>query len=163
MGDEITMNYEAPPFWRIVNQVRLDVTAAMAGRPRELREAAVMTATELVENAVKYSAEAGDPVRFSMAADDERVRIAVSNRIASPGDRDALASGVRRIRECGDSRLLYVRALYDLMNHPGGERTRLGLIRIAYEGQFVLACRFEGDRATLVATRYIINELLGVS
>ncbi|MFP4033616.1 MAG: hypothetical protein ACLFRG_02270 [Desulfococcaceae bacterium] len=161
--NKTAMSYEAAPFWRVVNQVRLDVTSALADRPRELREAAVMTATELVENAVKYSAEVEDAIRFEMSADERRLRISVSNRIASPEDRRTLALEVERIRHSEDPRLLYVRRLYDLMNQSGGERTRLGLIRIAYEGQFALACRFEGDRATLVATRCIINESLGAS
>jgi hypothetical protein len=150
----IALEYEVAPFWRIVDRVRRNVRKTLAERPEEFRDAAAMTASELVENAVKYSASNGkgpSRIRFEMAVDESRVRIAVSNRVASPENRAELRSAIERIREVGDPRFLFVGRMYDLMNRPVSERTRLGLYRIAYEGGFVLDCRFDGDRATVIA------------
>jgi hypothetical protein len=157
MDKTIAVDHQWPPVWKAVNQIQEDVETAMADRTEALREAVVMTATELMENAVKYSADPATDgragIRFQMSADDSRIRITVSNHLASVEERVALRLGIEQIQASKDPRLLYIHKLYDLMNRPGARRTRLGLYRIAYEGGFRLACQFDDDRATVVATR----------
>ena len=114
----------------------------------------MMTASELVENAVKYGEDvpAARCISFALTVDDETIRIEVSNGSTDKDGVRNLQSRVNEIARTPDKAALYVARLEKLLIEPA-ENGNLGLYRIAFEGQFDLACRYVDEVVTVTATR----------
>lgn len=142
--------------WSEVQDVRDKVEALLADLPAEAREATVMTASELVENAIKY----GEPVpaaphaTVSLDRDGDLVRVVVRNGAASEAGARELLAHVARLAAAHDRMALYVDRLRELMTSPGGA-SRLGIYRIGCEGGFDLAADFADRVVTVTATRRV--------
>lgn len=140
--------------WSEVQAVRERVQALLGDASPELREATVMTASELVENAIKY----GEPVpgaphaTVALDRDGGLVRVVVRNGVAAESTVSELAEHVRRLTAASDRTALYVDRLRELMLSGGGG-SKLGLYRIGCEGGFDLACDFTDRVVTVTATR----------
>jgi hypothetical protein len=147
---------EVPAEWPHIRALRSQVGEAMTGYPEEVRQAAMMTASELVENAIKYGDEvAGAPaIRFSLVVDDAHLRIEVKNRSTRPeGVRD-LRACVDQIARSTDRSALFLARMDELQ--PSDVRGgRLGLYRIAFEGGFDVECSCVDDTVTVFAARKI--------
>jgi hypothetical protein len=152
MDTNITVH--VPHTWSHVRIIRERVGEALRGAAPALRSAAMMTASELTENAVKYGEDVpeADHVAFAMWLDESRVTIRVSN-----GTRDKL--GVRElqrrvdeVRSTPDKAALYVARLEELLVNST-ESGKLGIYRIAFEGGFALQCDYIDDVVTVTATR----------
>ncbi len=142
--------------WSEVQDVRDKVEALLADLPPEAREATVMTASELVENAIKYgeSVPAAPNATVSLHRDGDVVRVVVRNGAASEaGARDLLAH-IERLSAADDRMALYLARLRELMTSPGGS-SRLGIYRIGCEGGFDLAGDYTDRVITVTATRRI--------
>lgn len=159
MEPMIHLAYQIDPIWEIVKQIREQVGGALAAYPEELRQACQMTASELIENAVKYGAVVGvgAGITFDLTVTDQQITIAVSNRILAQEDYAEVQQHLARLNAAGASaEALYLERLQTLlvMEHPE-EKTQLGLYRIAYEGQFTLQYRYEQDILTMIAAREV--------
>ncbi len=148
---------DIPIAWGHIREARKLVQDALAAHDAELRDAAAMTMSELIENAVKY----GEPVegmpgaRFTMSIGDDVVEIRVQNGSLDTSSLAALRRTVDAIAAAvgPDAReALYVARLQQLMEDTGSGG-QLGLYRIGFEGGFDLACSQEGDVVTVTATR----------
>lgn len=150
---------EIPIAWSHIREARKLVQEALADRDPELRDAAGMTMSELIENAMKY----GEPVpampgaKFKLTIDDDVIEIEVQNGVASDDSVANLAATVTAISAAPDQEAreaLYVARLQELLDDPsaGG---RLGLYRIGFEGQFDLSCTHDGQVVTVKARRTI--------
>lgn len=151
------LSRDIPIAWGHIREARKLVQDALAEHDAELRDAAAMTMSELIENAVKY----GEPVegmpgaRFTMSIGDESVEIRVQNGSQDSASLAALQRTVDAIagavgQEAREA--LYVARLQQLLEDTGSGG-QLGLYRIGFEGQFDLACTREGDVVTVTATR----------
>ncbi len=158
MGAKLAIEHDIAPFWRVVHDIREEVKHALAPYAEEVREAGVMAASELLENAVKYSGgDRGADIGFKLTADGRRLRIETRNAVHSKVEMNALKAHIDGIN-AGNPEKLYMGRLTYLMAHPGARNTGLGLYRIAYEGQFGLRCRINADKQVAVcATRRITN------
>src|SRR5262245_17573218 len=86
------------PTWPNVREIRRRVDIALEACPSQLRSAAIMTSSELVENAIKYgeSVPAARTVTFMLEATTEEVFIRVVNGSKNPG---GVAELQRRVQE----------------------------------------------------------------
>jgi hypothetical protein len=142
------------PMWPNVRKIRQQVGTTLEGCRPELRTAAVMTASELVENAIKYgeSVPAAPSVTFLLEATPQRLAIRVVN-----GSTNALgvAELERRVKELSGTKnkeALYLARLEQLLAHSE-DSGKLGLYRIGFEGGFDLALDYSNDVVTVTATR----------
>jgi hypothetical protein len=157
---------EVPAAWPHIRALRHQVGEAMTGYPEEVRHAAMMTTSELVENAIKYGKEAegapergpapdGAPaIQFSLVVDGEHLRIEVKNRSSRPEGIQNLRACVDQIAQSRDRQALYLARMAALQ--PSDVRGgRLGLYRIAFEGGFDVDCSCVDDMVTVFAARKI--------
>ncbi|MGA9524323.1 MAG: hypothetical protein WBV82_22905 [Myxococcaceae bacterium] len=149
MATDLQLN--VPNLWQHVREVRRQVADALQALPEEVREAAEMTAAELVENAVKYgdSVPACPDVRLNMRVADEVISIEVANGVrSSSGTFRELLGRLEAISKSEDPERLYMERLQALMidSHASG---KLGLYRIGFEGRFSLSHEFDSGREVL--------------
>jgi hypothetical protein len=144
------------PIWQLVRSIRQRVHDALEGRDPELRVAAAMTASELVENAIKYG-DAGTPgavIRFSLDIGSTRLQIQVTNASVDRARVDELRARIDEIEGCLDKEALFLQQITQSLGRPG-DSGNLGLYRIALEGGFALACAHAEGVVTVTATRDI--------
>jgi hypothetical protein len=150
---------EIPIAWSHVRDARKLVQEALADRDPELRDAAGMTMSELVENAMKYgdSTPEMQGARFTLSIDEQAISIEVQNGTSCLEEIDNLKKTIEAIAAAPDQEAreaLYVARLQELLEDPtsGG---RLGLYRIGFEGGFDLSCSVEGHVVTVMARRLL--------
>ncbi|HZA50478.1 MAG TPA: ATP-binding protein [Myxococcaceae bacterium] len=140
------LSMDIAPRWEEVSGVRRETARFLGGLglPRDVIDAVAMVACELTENATKYGSfrdgsqrEIG--VRVSVGSRD--VMVEVRNPVSPAADENLaqLDRMVQWIRGYQDPFEAYLQRLKEL-SVEGLESTvsRLGLVRIAYEGQSVL-------------------------
>ena len=140
--------------WPNVREIRDRVGAALGHCPAPLRSAAVMTSSELVENAVKYgeSVPAAQAVTFSLEATSARLSIRVVNGSTNAAGVAELRRRVQEIHGADDRKALYLARLEEILVNPE-ESDRLGIYRIGFEGGFDLQLDYQNEVVTITATR----------
>jgi hypothetical protein len=145
---------EIPIAWHHIREARTLVHEALKEHERALCEAAGMTLSELLENALKYGeAVPGMPgASYTLVVEDEFIEIEVSNGLSSEQSLAELKRRLDAIARAEDKQALYIERLEEIMNNPsvGGQ---LGLFRIGCEGGFDLSYRFEPPILTVTARR----------
>lgn len=141
--------------WEVVRRVREKVERALAMYAEEIRSAAVLTASELIENAVKYGVtlDQHSDILFDLQVTDQAITITVANHVAVMKNCDIARQRIDQIQSAPNLRELYIQQLQDLLEERGEAHTGLGLYRIAYEGQFTLQYALEQDVVTVTARR----------
>jgi len=148
------------PLWNVVKEIRDEVGSIMENRGEELCSASQMTASELVENAVKYGfaidVAADRGIEFQIDVTDREIMVTVTNRAASEQDLTNLVTHIDAINKSDDPQALYVQRLTELMNAEDAYAgSQLGLYRIAYEGAFSLTYEVADSVITVKAYRKI--------
>jgi hypothetical protein len=143
--------------WSEVQQVRERTRAILADLPDDLRDAAEMTVSELVENAIKYGQSVPDAPDAGVRIErrDDRLEIVVTNGVASDETLHELKKHVDRIATATDRMSLYVERLQELMRSGGLDGSKLGLYRIFCEGGFDVRCEVVGRVVTISASRQV--------
>ena len=145
---------EIPVAWHHIREARTLVHEALTAHDRSLRDAAGMTLSELLENALKYGeAVPGMPgASYTLLVEPAYVELQVSNGLSSEQSLTELKTRIDAIAAAPDKQALYIERLEEIMNNPsvGGQ---LGLFRIACEGGFDLSYRFEPPILTVTARR----------
>jgi hypothetical protein len=149
-----SVNVWLPHSWDHIRQIRAKVGEALKDADPSLRSAAIMVASELVENAVKYGEEVPDArqITVSLEMGPAAIVIAVSNGSADPKAIEALKRRVDEITSAPDKSVLYLARLEELMAEST-ETGELGLYRIAFEGEFDIQLRYLNQVVTMTATR----------
>jgi len=149
-------NTTMQPAWHTVRELRKRVDEALVDCSVELRAAAVITASELAENAIKYgeSIESASEIDFSLCADDGEICIECANGCTNVAGVTELVERVREIALSADVSVLYIQRLEQLMTNPTNS-AKLGLYRVAFEGGFGLECSYENDVVRVKARRKI--------
>ena len=150
----VLLNSTLPHAWDQIRKIRKNVTDALAGFDRGLCAAATMVTSELIENAVKYGEEvpAASHIKLSMSMDAEKLVIAVTNGCADLAGVRELERRIQEICEAPDKSTLYMARLEQLLAEPT-ESGRLGLYRIAFEGEFDLHFTYRENVVSITATR----------
>lgn len=157
MAEKKHFNYQVNPIWGTVKEIRDRVKELLVGYPNELVDSAQMTASELVENAVKYGAsvDAGGGIQFDFYVDDDMLKIVSKNTIRSDSDFSNLKEHFDKINSAEDPTELYSERLMELLNEPGQTGSQLGLYRIITEGQFHLDIQLNEKLVEITAHRKI--------
>jgi anti-sigma regulatory factor (Ser/Thr protein kinase) len=152
MQAHLQLSFE--PMWPNVREIRERVGAVLEHCPAQLRSAAIMTSSELVENAVKYgeSVPAAKEVTFVLEATAERLSIRVVNGSTNAAGVAQLQRRVAELRGARDKQALYLARLEEILTSPD-EADRLGLYRIGFEGGFELQLDYKNEVVTVTATR----------
>jgi hypothetical protein len=149
-----SVNISLPHTWDHIRQIRGTVGEALKDAEPSLRAAAIMVTSELVENAVKYGegVPAAPQISVSLEMGTSAIVIKVMNGSADPSAVDVLARRVDEIMSAPDKSALYMARLEELLAEPT-ETGRLGLYRIAFEGEFDIDFRYANQVVTMTATR----------
>lgn len=145
---------EIPPMAPFFEQVQALALRVLAEQSVELRTAGVLAAAELAENVLKF----GGPLP-SGAAGSVRVRLEADTLCvesecgASPDGFRSVARVIERVTACEDTSVLYVERLNALLTTDSAGSAGLGLLRLAHEGKFALACRYDEPLLTIAARR----------
>ena len=152
-----SMNVSLPHTWDHIRQIRGRVSEVLKDGDSALRSAAVMVTSELVENAVKYGEAVPEAPQISVMLKvvDTSITIIVTNGSADASGVAALARRVDEITSAPDKSALYFARLEELMSQPN-ESGKLGLYRIAFEGEFELQLSYRDQVVKMTATRNIL-------
>jgi len=142
------------PMWPNVRKIRQQVGATLEACHQRLRSAAVMTASELVENAIKYgeSVPAAPSVTFLLEATAHQLAIRVVNGSTNALGVAELQRRVKDLSDAANKEALYLARLEQLLAHSE-DSGKLGIYRIGFEGGFDLALDYTNDVVTMTATR----------
>jgi hypothetical protein len=116
-----------------------------------------MVVSELAENAVKY----GEPVQgedcayISYSVRPAAIVIRTMNGVNNPARVERVAASIDAIASAENVAELYALRLQEMLAAPGEADSRLGLLRIAYEGSFLLEYSFAPPLLTITATRVL--------
>ena len=151
-----SVNLQVPINISLANELRAMVTSVLFRYSEEIKEAASMVASELVENAIKYGERLTQTTSpsFSMSCHKNDISIEVKSVTSSMKDIEKLKFSIDMISNTEDIEALYVKRLCALMENrpPVG---RLGLYRICFEGRFQLSAEYTGKVLSVKATRGI--------
>jgi anti-sigma regulatory factor (Ser/Thr protein kinase) len=151
----LNCNIEIPLSWSWIESVRQIVKQKLAEYDEELRESAVMVASELAENVVKH----GEPLEHSQAGIIQLTTQGDMLQISSTnGARDAsrvlrLGQQLERLAAAEDPVELYLERLRELLANPDQMETQAGIYRIVCEGKFSLSHTYRDGVLTITAQR----------
>ncbi len=154
----IFFNYHIESVWDSVAKIRDGIEPSLEGFGRKMTDAAVMTASELVENAIRYG-DSKKGINFEITADERRIQISVSNTIGYLQDYKELKYLIEKINTSDNMHTVFVDRLRTIMEQGNSfMKTQLGLIRIANEGEFELSYKLENELLTVTAKNSKIAE-----
>ena len=151
IGFNFTIDFPVRGEWENVDQVRLSLQSCIATlfQNVDLRHILAMVAGELLENAVKYAHRTDDHTMFRLkiwGAIGDVAFVQVANPVDEESARfvlDAIAS-IKSSDSIADS---YFQRMREIASRPS-RLSRLGLLRIAYEG----GCELSGELTDGVLT-----------
>ncbi len=142
---EDRLSVQIAPRWNEISGVRERIAAFLRGHglSADIVDAGAMMACELSENAVKYgSFQGADPgVGIDVRLGPSDITIEVRNPIGKSDDENLarLDRTIQWIRGFQDPFEAYLQRLKEISwQSPETSESRLGLVRIAYEGQAIL-------------------------
>ena len=144
-----------PLSWGFIDRVRATVWEALRFQATDVREAAVMVAAELAENVIKY----GEPLEgdhcgyVSLSPSDGRITLRTVNGVSSAARAGKLMERIATIQASEDVGALYAARMHQMLLNPAEADSQLGLLRIAYEGNFRLSCTYEAPVLVITAER----------
>jgi two-component sensor histidine kinase len=144
--------------WRNVELLRTSVENCFQAVFADLdgKTAISMVTGELLENALKYgdweSADAQRAFRLRVEGDRLRAVVTVQNPVKpnDPGLREVLdtVAWIRSFKTPGDA---YRARLLEIAQTEGDAASRLGLVRVAYEGNCTVEATVDGGTLTVTA------------
>lgn len=159
MSEQLEIDLEIPPLWDTINEIRAKIAEdeRIKNHGEEFINASVMVASELLENAVKYGYhnDPGQGVAFNLVVDDESITIEVTNGVPPDFQAEKMLKLVEEIKNSENAELLYTNKLMEIASNPKRGESGLGLLRIAYEGEFFLDCEYEHPILKIKAKRKI--------
>ena len=147
------------PSWQNVDLLRvaiLNCLSAVFG-DRELGESVGIVTSELLENAIKYgdwSPGNSRPLAVTVVGGGGEVNIEVASPIAAGSTHleriDGLLAWIRRFPTARDAYIARMEAIAEEPDKTG--ESRMGLVRIAYEGPCSIEAEAEGGLLRVKAT-----------
>ncbi len=106
-----------------------------------------MSASELLENAVKYASEEGTKISVEHNKDENRLYLTVEN-FSTPENCKTLKDEIDRIQK-GDPQEIYLQKMQEAALRTDGG-SQLGLARIRYESSASIGAEVEGDLVRVI-------------
>jgi hypothetical protein len=153
--NNLSRRIEIPLVWDSVGQIRLEAGILFSNFDESVRDAAIMVASELTENIVKYGAPLnGESVGFvSFDIQDKQFTIASHNAVAHDKNLEAVKALLGKIAESDDPRELSLARLRELIEGKVEGPSRLGLLRVATDGGCDINHSYTNAVLTIVAER----------
>ena len=147
---------QLPSVWQRLRDVQALVLDAMIAHPEQLRTASLMVASELAENAIKYGEVLADcpNVTFGLVIEATSITIRVASGITPGPALDAVRKRIDTLNAAPSKQDLYYQRLRELLEQPTATG-QLGLLRVAFEGQFDLSYTYQAPILTITARREI--------
>lgn len=140
--------------WDNVDMVRLSLQTCVATLFQDVdrRHTLAMVAGELLENAVKYADRPHEVTIFRVRVWGNAVDafVQVSNPITEESA-DVVFDSIRRIKSADSAAAAYCQRLLEISSLPS-RMSRLGLLRIAYEGGCALDAIVQDQILTVTAS-----------
>jgi hypothetical protein len=137
--------------WRNVDLMRSSVQSCFTAVFRDIDgcHAMSMVTGELLENAMKYGEWTGEReqvFRLRITGDSSHASIVVENPASrASGHVERLQQAIDWIRNFANPRDAYRTRLREIADAELGQSRQLGLVRVAYEGNGLLSCSFDGS------------------
>lgn len=139
---EVDFRIEVPilPEWRNVDLLRTSILSCLAAifQSDDFCHTVSMVAGELIENAIKFGDWQSDEgcFRLHVRGDGDDLDVEVSNPYAAGSDApDLVKAIIVKLNGYPSAKEAYTARLHELAAMPlGAGESRLGLLRIAYEG-----------------------------
>jgi len=114
-----------------------------------------MASWELAENIIKYGLAGADGIAgtVTIALWRDKTVIRTANNAEWEGRAHEVVSTITRVSSATSVRELYIQRLQQLVTGEGLAHTRLGLLRVAYEGGFRLSYAHDAPRLEIAAAR----------
>jgi len=127
--------------------------------PAQQRDSAHMAGIELLENAVKYHLNHNikQNVHFELII-NKTIVIKITNKLIKTKDAQELIEHIDKINNGLDPRIQYMHRLKEIMENRIPNDSKLGLLRIAGEGNFNIEYNLSGDNITVTARKYFYKE-----
>jgi len=144
---------EIPLVWDSVGQVRLEAGMIFSNFAPAVRDAAIMVASELTENIVKYGAPLdGEPVGFvSFQLDGDNFTISSHNAVAHSNNLQAVETLLGQIAKSDNPRDLSLARLRRLIEGNIEGPSQLGLLRVATDGGCEINHSYSDAVLTIIA------------
>jgi hypothetical protein len=148
-------SWRLPRDWKALDEVKRYLERHHGFCHASCREAAMMASWELAENVVKYGLAGADGIAgtVSLVLGPGKTVIRTENTAQWSGGAHEVVSTIMRLSSATSVRELYLQRLQQLVTGEGLAHTRLGLLRVAYEGAFRLSYRHDAPRLEIVAER----------
>lgn len=160
MEEKKELMIKIKPEWEEIKKIQKKITKFLSdilNNNEELLEAAEMSASELIENAVKYGDDklSKKNIDFNLSLEKDKIIIVVKNDSNTPKNLNKIDLILSNIKNCDNSKLLYISKLKEIMHHPDLYESQLGFYRIAFEGQFYIDYSYNNHTLSITATRYL--------
>jgi hypothetical protein len=161
---QVTLQLALKPIWEEIDLLASKCTAFLKGEglDADARNALSMVACELAENATKYGHfnDSKESVKVSLAILPTHVTVTVANPV-TPQEAETLAildHTIQWIRGYQDPFQAYLERLRDVSSQSlMSNESRLGLVRIAYEGQSTLDFYVGADGILVVSDTFPVQ------
>ena len=153
--NNLSRRVEIPLVWDSVGQIRLEAGMLFSAFEAPVRDAAIMVASELTENIVKYGAPLdGESVGFvSFEIQDDGFTIASHNAVAHENHLEAVETILNQIETSDNPRDLSLSRLRALIEGKVDGPSQLGLLRVATDGGCEINHSYSDTVLTIVAER----------
>ena len=153
MTQPMEHRFEIPLVWDSVSKIRLEVGVLFSSHREDVRERAVMIASELTENVVKYGAIIDEErVGFiTVHLSDDQFSIHSHNAVGDIRHVEAVEAIIQEINDSDDPSELSISRLRELIAGNIDGPSQLGLLRIATDGNSDLSCNFGETVLTIQA------------
>jgi hypothetical protein len=147
-----------PLSWGFIGRVRATVAEVLLCYSPDIRDAAVMVASELAENVIKYgeALDGDDGGYVSIVPGEDSITIKTVNGVSSPARAAAVMDRIAAIQASDDVGALYASRMQQMLLNPSDVESQVGLLRIAYEGNFRLSCSYEARVLVIAAERKLV-------
>lgn len=155
MATSLALKLTAPSAWDLLGEVKNKVGPYLKDDKKEVRDAALVAVSELVESAVKLSLRApkGAEVTLEVLSLDSQLRIRFSAPLQATHLADSAVATVRTIAASKDRRQLYVERLQQSLLGETSGAGALGLYRISGEWGFDLTATLQDTVLEITAIR----------
>lgn len=155
-SERLVMELRFPPQWARIDRVAHAIGECVAAvfEGLDVHDSLCISASELLENAIKYGTE-DSPVRIVMYDSPGELVLEVTNALGPGANAAELGERIAWISSFENAAEAYQAALLETANRPEEEQREggLGLVRIAYEGASSLSLETPAEGFVTVRAR----------
>ena len=151
------LQIDIEPTWSAISNIRETLGEILSSVSSSIRDAVQITATELLENAMKYRSakNKNENIKIEFNYDHENIEIKVSNKFENDDDFQRLIATVEKIKHVSNPKSLYEERLKEIYDNDDDKHNRLGLFRIIHECGFDLNCQQDKSLISVIANKKV--------